>query len=334
MQLSQHNKNIRLKTNIAAVIIAAAAALGVSAQDGNIRLPGQHLQQHGNLLANQGNAAIQLDNATKYLESLFSEEEEPEFDIYTEGWDSESVNCYAGMEVPQTAVIDVANFAMPHPGYITSPYGYRRRWRRMHKGVDLKINVGDTIRAAFDGRVRLTKFERRGYGYYVVVRHTNNLETVYGHLSKFLVEPDQYVKAGDPIALGGNTGRSTGPHLHFETRYMGYAINPAAIFDFANQTTHTDTYTFDKKTYQNARNFSPKANAEYATKYRQEHPIKPYVPDKSSGSSSGSAIYHVKKGDSLGKIASRNGTTVARLCKLNGITTSTTLQIGQKLKLR
>ena len=153
---------------------------------------------------------------------------------------------------------------MPCPGYLTSQYGYRRRFRRMHKGVDLKVQIGDTIRAAFDGKVRLTNFERRGYGYYVIVRHENGLETVYGHLSGFLVKPDQYVKAGDPIALGGNTGRSTGPHLHFETRFMGYPINPMAIFDFANQTVHTDTYTFDKNTYQYPRNFDPAANVEYA----------------------------------------------------------------------
>ena len=121
---------------------------------------------------------------------------------------------------------------MPCDGYVTSPYGYRRRFRRMHKGIDLKVQTGDTVYAAFNGKVRLTKYERRGYGYYVVIRHENELETVYGHLSKFLVEPDQYVKAGDPIALGGNTGRSFGSHLHFETRFMGYAINPSAIFDF------------------------------------------------------------------------------------------------------
>lgn len=328
MQLSQHKIITR---TIAAAVALAAGVFGLSAE---IRLPGQHLQQHGDLLANQSNAAIQLDNATKYLESLFYEEEEPELDIYTDGWESEHVNCYAGMAVPQTADIDVSKYAMPHPGYITSPYGYRRRWRRMHKGVDLKLNVGDTVRAAFDGRVRLTKFERRGYGYYVVLRHPNSLETVYGHLSKFLVEPDQYVKAGDPIALGGSTGRSTGPHLHFETRYMGYAINPCAIFDFANQTTHTDVYTFDKSTYQKARNFSPKANQEYAAKYRLENPPKAYVPDRSSAKGSGSSVYRVRKGDSLGKIASRNGTTVSKLCRLNGIKTTTKLQIGQKLRLR
>ena len=243
------------------------------------------------------------------------------------------VNCYQNVEVPQRAVIDVTNFRMPHPGYITSPYGYRRRYRRMHKGVDLKVNIGDTIRAAFDGRVRITKFERRGYGYYVVVRHTNDLETVYGHLSRFLVEPGTYVKAGDPIALGGNTGRSTGPHLHFETRYMGYAINPSAIFDFANQTTHTDTYTFDKRTYQNARNFSPSANAEYATQYRKTHPVTASVSN-SKTSSKATRTYRVRKGDTLSRIASSHGLTVAKLCRINGIKASAKLRIGQRLKLK
>lgn len=310
-------------------------AMGAMAQ--NYQLPDRHAVQHGALLASQGNAGISVENTSKYLEELFDEEEEPEFDIYTEGWDSQRVNCYAGVDVPQTAVIDVSNFCMPHPGYLTSPYGYRKRFRRMHKGVDIKLNVGDTVRAAFDGRVRITNFERRGYGNYVVVRHTNDLETVYGHLSGFLVKNGDYVKAGDPIALGGNTGRSTGPHLHFETRYMGYAINPCAIFDFANQTTHTDTYTFDKNTYQNARNFSPAANSEYAREYLKKNPVKPYVKSKSdSGHStrSSASSYRVRKGDTLGKIASRNGTTVAKLCRLNGLKTSSKLSVGQRLKLR
>ena len=213
-------------------IAAATFILTISASAQNYQLPDRHALRHDALLANQGNAGISVENTTKYLEELFEEEEEPELDIYTEGWDSQAVNCYNAAQVPQTAVIDVTNFAMPHPGYITSPYGYRRRFRRMHKGVDLKLNIGDTVRAAFDGKVRIVRNQgaRKGYGMYVVIRHPNQLETVYGHLSKWLVEPDQYVKAGDPIALGGNTGRSTGPHLHFETRYMGYAINPCAIF--------------------------------------------------------------------------------------------------------
>ena len=308
-----------------------------SAQDFQYRLPDRHSRQHDNLLANQGNAGISVENTRRYLEALLGEEEEPEYDIYTEGWESNRVNCYANVTVPQTAVIDVSKFSMPHPGYITSPYGYRRRFRRMHKGVDLKLNIGDTIRAAFDGRVRIKNFERRGYGNYLVLRHTNDLETVYGHLSAFLVEPDQYVKAGDPIALGGNTGRSTGPHLHFETRYMGYAINPCAIFDFANQTTHTDTYTFDKSTYQKARNYSQAANDAYAQQYRRENPPKPYVRSRNASTASagrGGKYYYIRRGDSLSKIAARNGTTVSKLCRLNGIKTTTKLQVGKKIRLR
>jgi murein DD-endopeptidase MepM/ murein hydrolase activator NlpD len=301
------------------------------------RLPGQHNAEHQDLIAGQMNMKdqIKVDNTQKYLDELFAEEEEPEFDIYTEGWDSQYVNCYQGANVPQTQVIDVTNYAMPHPGYLTSPYGYRQRFKRMHKGVDIKVNIGDTIRAAFDGRIRLTKYEAKGYGYYVVVRHGNDLETVYGHLSRFLVKPNQYVKAGDPIALGGSTGRSTGPHLHFETRFMGYAINPCAIFDFASQTTHTDYYTFDKRTYQQARDFSPAANQAYQREYMQTYGNRSTASSsRGKSSSKGNKSYTVKKGDTLSKIASRNGTTVQKICKLNGIKSSATLNPGKKIKVR
>ncbi len=319
-----------MRKTIIAASLALATFLACSAQD--FRLPDRHAASHDNLLASQGNAGISVENTTRYLEELFNDEEEPELDIYTEGWESNRVNCYADVDVPDHVQIDVSKFCMPHPGYITSPYGYRRRFRRIHKGVDLKLNIGDTVRAAFDGRVRIVNYERRGYGKYVVVRHTNDLETVYGHLSGYLVEPGQYVRAGEPIALGGNTGRSTGPHLHFETRYMGYAINPCAIFDFANQTTHTDTYTFDKRTYQEARNFDPEANVEYRRRYTQANPPRPYT--RSRNSEGTASTYRVRRGDSLSKIASRNGTTVAKLCRLNGLTTSSKLQPGQRLRLR
>ena len=322
---------------LSAILVSAAAIIAASADADaqTIRLPGQHNAHHQDLLAHQNNAGLKVDNTTKYMELLFEEEEEPEHDIYTEGWESQYVNCYNGMAVPQTAKINVAKYHMPHPGYVTSPYGYRRRFRRMHKGIDLKANTGDTIRAAFDGRVRLTKYERKGYGYYVVIRHTNDLETVYGHLSKFLVDENQYVRAGDPIALAGNTGRSFGSHLHFETRYMGYAINPAAIFDFANQTTHTDIYVFDKNTYMNARNFSPDEYDRYAQEYKRTHKVE-YGSSKSSSSKSskGSKSYKVRKGDTLSRIASRNGTTVQKLCKLNGLKTTSKLKPGQSIKVK
>lgn len=309
---------MQLIKTIALAASLAISSLAMNAEETTPRRPAQHNAEHKDLLAYQNNISdqIKLKETFEYMDNMFKEEEEPEIDIY--GWDSQLVNAYANAIVPDTKVIDVTNFAMPTPGHITSPYGYRRRFRRMHKGIDLKVQIGDTIRAAFDGKVRLTRYERKGYGYYVVMRHENGLETVYGHLSRFLVKPDDYVKAGDPIALGGNTGRSTGSHLHFETRFMGYAINPAAIFDFENQTTHTDQFTFTKSSYTQSRNYAPakKSTAKKVT------------------ASSGSSTVRVRKGDTLSRIAKANGTTVAKLCKLNGLTTKSKLSIGKRLRVK
>jgi len=309
---------------LAVVAIMAMTANDVAAQ--NLQSAKNNSRMHANLLARQSRIQdqIKLEEAQKYASQLY-EEEEPEPDIYTEGWESDRVNPYKNANVPQTKVIDVRGFHMPIKGnYITSPYGYRPAFRRTHKGVDMRSAVGDTVYAAFTGKVRLTKFERGGYGFYVILRHDNGLETVYGHLTRFLVQPNQFVKAGQPIALSGNTGRSTGPHLHFETRFMGYAINPAAIIDFANRTTHTDTYTFNKSNYTESRSYAP--SRRYAA-VRSTGNSSSYS-GKSNGRKYDSrtkkrtaqrSTYKVRKGDNLGKIAARNGTTVAQLKKLNGI---------------
>ncbi len=302
---------------ILGIFMFVAMAFGMSAQTNH-----PHSNVHQNLIANQANVKDQIriiDNNTT-LGYFEYEELEPEPDIYTEGWDSDRVNPFKESDVPNSAVIDVTNYAIPHHGKVTSNYGYRKRFRRMHKGIDIGIRSNDTIYAAFDGKVRLTNYERRGYGYYIIIRHTNDLETVYGHLNKFLVKPDQFVKAGEPIALGGSTGRSTGPHLHFETRYMGYAINPAAIFDFANKTTHTDTYTFTKSTYTQSRNYSP-SNTQQANTYR--------ASDNASRKT-----YTVRKGDTLSTIARKNGISLTRLCRLNGMKKTDMIRPGQKLKIK
>lgn len=159
----------------------------------------------------------------------------PALSLYP-NWDNRYVHAYGkDAIVPESFTIDLTGFRMPTPNTrITSPFG--PRWRRMHNGLDIKVNIGDTIVSAFDGKVRIVNFERRGYGKYVVIRHANGLETVYGHLSKQLVDENQTVKAGEPIGLGGNTGRSTGSHLHFETRFLGIAINPAYMLIFPSKT--------------------------------------------------------------------------------------------------
>ncbi len=285
-----------------------------------------HAAAHKQLLANAASSKdkIKLIEQNTFID-LIDDDLEPELDIYTEGWNSKSVNPFNEKDVPNTQVIDVRGFTMPHNGPLTSPYGYRKRFGRMHKGVDIGIKSNDTICAAFEGKVRLTAYEGGGYGNYIIVRHSNGLETVYGHLNKHLVKPGDVVRAGDPIGLGGSTGRSTGPHLHFETRFMGYAINPAAIVDFANKTTHTDEYTFSKATYTKARNFAPsKSKRELA------------ADDANTYKSGNSQIasYTVKKGDTINKIARAHGMSATSLRKLNGLETSDAIKIGQELRLK
>lgn len=302
-------------------MIAALAVFGANAQTIKSRNP--HSQAHQQLLANQGssNDNIRHEEKSSFIDLI--DDIEPELDIYTEGWNSKRVNPFRESEVPDSKVIDVTGYCIPVPGKVNSNYGYRARFGRMHKGVDLHIRSNDTIYAAFDGKVRLTNYEAKGYGYYVILRHPNGLETVYGHLNRFLVKPNQSVKAGQPIALGGSTGRSTGPHLHFETRFMGYAINPNAIFDFANHTTHTDTYTFSKSTYQQARNYSPSRNL---AKSERENPYKAATNVR--------ATYTVKRGDTLSAIAKSNGISATTLRRLNNMSSTDKIKVGQVLKLR
>lgn len=299
------------------------AATGLS---GMAQKKASHAAAHKQLLANAASSKdqIKLIEQNTFID-LLENELEPELDIYTEGWNSKSVNPFREQDVPDTQVIDVTGYVMPHLGPVTSPYGYRKRFKRMHKGIDIGIHSNDTIYAAFDGKVRLTAYEGRGYGNYIIIRHPNGLETVYGHLNKHLVKPDDVVRAGDPIGLGGSTGRSTGPHLHFETRFMGYAINPSAIFDFANHTTHTDEYTFSKKTYTKARNYAPVRNRGELAK------------DDSNTYKSGGrdiATYVVKKGDTLNKIAKSYGMSATSLRKLNNLKDTDVIKIGQELKLK
>ena len=162
-------------------------------------------------------------------------------------WVTNKAHPYKREEVPDSFVIDLRGFCMPTPSRnVTSRFGYRPAFKRVHKGLDIKVYTGDTIVSAFDGKVRVVRYDEGGYGYYVVVRHPNGLETIYGHLSKQLVTTDQEVRAGQPIGLGGNTGRSFGSHLHFETRLAGEAINPEFLFDFPAQDVTGDFYTFHK----------------------------------------------------------------------------------------
>lgn len=264
--------------------------------------------------------------------------------LYTE-WNNKYA--HRATELPDSFRIDLRHFCMPTPSRtITSNFG--RRWGRMHKGLDIKVYTGDTIRAAFDGKVRMAQYDANGYGNYVVIRHPNGLETIYGHMSKHLVNENQNVKAGTPIGLGGNTGRSTGSHLHFETRLCGVALDPALMFDFRAQDVTADYYMFRKKAsgagrsvaQRNAKNNSVKEesqetevvenNQASVTTTRETTTRNSKQRNKQSRQKAKS--YKVKKGDTLYSIAKRSGMTVDQLCKMNGIKKNKSLQPGQVLK--
>lgn len=312
----------KIKNIVSVLVISTMSVIPIFGQ--KITSGGNpHSKAHQRLLASRAKGEDQIKLVEKNTFIDLIDDIEPEPDLYTEGWNSKRVNPFKESDVPNSKVIDVTGYYMPCPGRITSNYGYRAKFGRMHKGVDLAIKSNDTIYAAFDGKVRLTNYEAKGYGNYIILRHPNGLETVYGHLNKHLVKPDQVVKAGQPIGLGGSTGRSSGPHLHFETRYMGYAINPSAIFDFQNQTTHTDTYTFSKSTYTQPRNFAPKTTMAKAEK---ENTYK-------SGSSVQTS-YTVKQGDTLSSIARSYGMSATTLRKLNGLEATDKIKTGQVLKLK
>lgn len=210
-------------------------------------------------------------------------------------------------------------FVMPFDGIVTSHYGYRRG--RPHNGTDIDLNTGDTVRAAWNGKVRYAKYNENGFGNLVVIRHHNGLETFYAHLSKHLVAPNQEVKAGDPIGLGGNTGHSYGSHLHFEVRFYDAPMDPEHIIDFSKKDIK------DENLMVHAGLFRPGARAGSTSPTVAAHTA-------SSTASGARKYYKIRSGDTLGSIAQRNKTTVSNLCKLNGIRPTTVLQIGRNLRIR
>lgn len=187
-------------------------------------------EQHSKLLANQARI---YDHVVwrDYLQNLHISNNTDFF----EHWDNHRLNPYS--EFKYNFSIDLREYVNPvKTNVVNSHYGFRPSFGRNHYGVDLKASTGDTIYTSFDGKVRITKFDRGGYGFYIVIRHTNGVETLYGHLSRFLVKSNEIVRSGQPIALSGNTGRSTGPHLHYEIRYMGRALDPEKMINFETHT--------------------------------------------------------------------------------------------------
>lgn len=219
-------------------------------------------------------------------------------------------------------VVDDAHkeFVAPVPGLVTSRYGFRKG--RYHNGIDLDLDIGDTIRAAWSGKIRYAKWNDGGFGNLVIIRHHNGLETFYAHMSKLLVSPDQEVKAGDVIGLGGNTGRSFGAHLHFEIRFYDAPMNPEEIIDFTKKELKDENLMVHRNL------FRPGA------KPSDEEISGESIATVQARTTSARKYYKVRPGDTLSQIASRNNTTVSRICSLNGIRPTTLLQVGRQLRVK
>ncbi|TAF93411.1 MAG: LysM peptidoglycan-binding domain-containing protein [Cytophagia bacterium] len=199
---------------------------------------------------------------------------------------------------------------------VTSVFG--PRWGRWHEGMDLDLNTGDPVFSTYDGIVRVVAYDGNGYGRFVLVRHYNGLETLYGHLSKTTVEPMQLVKAGDMLGLGGNTGRSYGDHLHYENRYEGNPFSPALIWDFPHQAIRNQRFVLSSRAWDHLRG-GRSVDAEF---------------DLSKASLKRTVLHRVQRGETLASIASKYGLSTAVLAKKNRIRVSHTLRAGQRIKVK
>ncbi|MDE5707613.1 MAG: peptidoglycan DD-metalloendopeptidase family protein [Alistipes sp.] len=250
--------------------------------------------------------------------------------VYTGYWDTSSLFPYrevALSSLPASVAIDLVDslkrYHYPYRASVRSKYGVRRG--RQHQGVDLPLKTGDPVYATFDGRVRISQYNTGGYGNLIILRHDNGLETYYGHLSERLVQPDEWVEAGQIIGYGGSTGRSTGPHLHFETRYFGQSFDPERLIDFETGLLRRQTFLLKKSFF----DIRSSAAQDFSDEEAND------ADDKKEAAAKAAIAYHtIRSGDTLGAIARKYGTTVSRICSLNGISSTTTLRIGRKLRVR
>lgn len=251
-------------------------------------------------------AAILYKNFTwEYLqnEPVLMTQDEDSTGLFSTQWINSTIFAYrVNIDSIHDTLVVLTNadrvFTLPIYGKLFRGFTYS------HKGLDIKLNRGDSVKAAFDGVVRYAKYNRGGFGNLVIIRHYNGLETYYGHLSKLMVKVNEVVKSGEYIALGGSTGRSRGPHLHFEVRYKDIPLDPLRMIDFDSQKLIANSFPITKKV------FFPN---DYVTN---------------------ALIVRIKSGDTVGKLARRYHTSIKEICAMNKIKQSTTLRVGRSIRVR
>ncbi len=262
-----------------------------------------------------------------------------ELPIYAQHWVTEQVFAYRSIELKDlpaeielNLVEKLDQFHTPVKGKVFSKYGPRRR--RPHNGVDIPLKMYEPIYATFEGKVRYSKFNTGGFGNLIIIRHLNGLETWYAHLSRNNVKEGDYVKAGQVIGFSGNTGRSRGPHLHFEMRYCDQTFDPEFLIDFETGQLKYQTFILEKKFFNIYSRASELLEEEEDLNFPllsdDSAPVKAENAERESRE-----IWHiVKSGDMLGKLARRYGVTVNQICRLNKIKSTTTLKLGRRLRIK
>ena len=264
--------------------------------------------------------------------------------VFTECWDTRTVNPYREQPDPipdrfSIWVVDsLDSYTCPYVVHPRSLFGYRHG--RRHQGIDLPYPTGTPVPAAFDGRVRISDYVG-GYGNLVVIRHANGLETFYGHLSKRNVQSGDWVSAGDIIGLGGSTGRSTGPHLHFETRYKGAAFDPSWLIDFETGTLRHRLlkgrswyFNPNQRYVQSVDDEDEIFRTDEEDRLLAEEQAKKEAAARAAAEAAAMRYHTVRSGDTLSSIARKYRTSVREICRLNGIKETTVLQIGKRLRVR
>ena len=260
-----------------------------------------------------------------------------EEDIFKKYWHTHITNPYnIALESvePHTTIFlvdSVSRFVCPRQGKVFSKFGARHG--RRHQGADIPYPHGTPVYCAFDGRVRLAEVHK-GYGNLIIIRHENGLETFYGHLSRIDVQEGQWVHAGDLIGLGGSTGRSSGPHLHFETRYKGFAFDPEWIIDFEHGCLRKNAFVLRRSYLSAESRYIPESIDEEEAQYLTEEQIK--AEEERIAKERAAMKYHtIKSGDTLSGIASKYGTSVSKICSLNaGLKPTTILSVGRKIRVK
>ncbi len=273
--------------------------------------------------------------------------------VFNDHWNPNTLFSYKDIalsdlpnEIEIEAASNLSHFHMPIlTGRITSRYGMRRS--RHHNGIDIGAPQGTPLYATFDGRIRCAMYHSGGYGNIVIIRHTNGLESWYGHMCRIIVSAGEYVKSGQIIGYLGNTGRSTGPHLHYELRYKDQVFDPSFIIDFDNKNLRYTRFTLEKSffnIYSRASEVLDEEDVDFATSSELFDGATDNAKLTSAAgvdkdgvalSESKYVLYHtIRSGDTLGKIATKYGTTIGRICELNKIKRTTVLQLNRKLRVR